>query len=463
MSTRFVNIDRNTPMMLPPDLRDWVPANDIVHFIIDAVELINLKEFKINRKGSGNRQYPPAMMLSLLIYNYVHGRFSSRKIEEATYHIIPVRYICDNTHPDHDTICSFRRENEALFAEAFLKVLEMAAKMGKLQKVGSVSIDGTKIHANASKHKAVSYGRAGEQIKQLEMEIAELIQKAKDADSAPLEEGVVIPDEIVRREDRIDLLKAARDEIEKRYEKEREVKEEEYKKKLKNWEQKEKQKKRRGTKPVEPAKEPEEKKQYNFTDPESSIMKAGNGNHFEQSYNAQAAVDAEGSMLIVGNYITNAPNDKEQLAQAVGSVDTRIREIDAALADNGYFSEKAIKAVEKETGITVYASVGRKSHGKKVADLEKREEPELPAEDAGMKEIMEYRLGTKVGKEKYKLRKQTVEPVFGIIKHCMGFRQFLLRGQEKVSLEWSLVCLAYNFKRLYRMTGGKGLPEKVTI
>ena len=137
MSTRFVNIDRNTPMMLPPDLRDWVPANDIVHFIIDGVELINLKEFKINRKGSGNRQYPPAMMLSLLIYNYVHGRFSSRKIEEATYPIIPVRYICDNTHPDHDTICSFRRENEALFAEAFLKVLEMAAKMGKLQKVGS--------------------------------------------------------------------------------------------------------------------------------------------------------------------------------------------------------------------------------------------------------------------------------------------------------------------------------------
>ena len=238
MSVRLVNIDRNTPMMFPPDLRDWVPENDIVHFIIDAVEMLDLQEFKVNEKGSGSRQFPPSMMLSLFIYNYVHGTFSSRKIEEATFNSIPVRYICDNKHPDHDTINSFRKDNKDLFAEAFLKVLAMATKMGKLKKVGSVSIDGTKIHANASKHKAVSYDRAGDIIKQLELEVEELMNKAADADSTPLEKGTKIPDEIIRREDRIEQLKIARDEIEKRFEKERTRKESEYKEKLKDWEDK---------------------------------------------------------------------------------------------------------------------------------------------------------------------------------------------------------------------------------
>lgn len=460
MSARLVNIDRNTPMMFPPDLRDWVSENDIVHFIIDAVELIDLQEFKINEKGSGSRQYPPSMMLSLVIYNYVHGTFSSRKIEEATFNSIPVRYICDNRHPDHDTINSFRSDNKDLFAEAFLKILAMATKMGKLKKVGSVSIDGTKIHANASKHKAVSYDRSGDIIKQLELEVEELMNKAADADSTPLEEGAKIPDEIIRREDRIEQLKIARDEIEKRFEKERVQKESEYKEKLKDWEDREGKGKRRGRKPQEPSKSPAKNKQYNFTDPDSSIMKAGNGKHFEQSYNAQAAVDTEGSMLILGHRTTNEPNDKEQLKPSLESVDENIREIDAALIDAGYYSGPAIVEIEKEKDIKIYASVGKKTHGRTVKDLEEKDDPEPPPDDAGIKEIMEYRLQTKEGKEKYKLRKQTVEPVFGIIKHVMGFRQFSLRGNEKVSTEWSLVCLAYNFKRLYNMTGRIGLSRK---
>ena len=277
MSTRFVNVDRDTPMMLPPDLRDWVAKDDIVHFIIDAVELLDLSKFKSNRKGTGSKQYPPEMMLTLLIYNYVHGIFSSRKIEEATYHNIAVRYICDNTHPDHDTICNFRVENKELFKEAFLKVLAMASRMGKLKKVGSVSIDGSKIHANASKHKAVSYDRAGDIIKRLKLEVEELIKKAVEADSVPLEEGENIPDEIIRRKDRIEKLKAARDEIEKRFEKDRIKKEEEYKEKLKDWEDKGGKGKRRGRKPKEPSKTPDKKSQYNFTDPESSIMQEGSG------------------------------------------------------------------------------------------------------------------------------------------------------------------------------------------
>jgi len=454
MSARLVNIDRETPMMFPLDLREWVPKNDIVHFIIDAVEILNLQGFKINSKGTGSKQYPPAMMLSLLIYSYVHGVFSSRKIEESTHLNIAVRYICDNTHPDHDTICSFRRENKELFVEVFLKVLGMAVEMGKLKKVGNISIDGTKIHANASKHKAVSYDRAGEIIKRLEIEIDELMEKAADADSVPLEADKAIPDEIIRREDRIKQLEIARDEIEKRFEKDREQKEEEYKEKVKDWKDKEKKGKRRGKKPKEPPKTPDKKSQYNFTDPDSSIMKAGNGKHFEQSYNGQAAVDAEGSMLILGNLITNAPNDKEQLIPAIESVDENSREIDNILVDAGYYSGPAIVEVEKDNGPTVYASVGKKKHGKTVEDLEERENPEPPEKGAKIKEIMEYRLQTKEGKEKYKLRKQTVEPVFGIIKHVMGFRQFLLRGSEKVSTEWSLICLAYNFKRLYNLAGG---------
>jgi transposase len=444
--------------MFPPDLRDWVSENDIVHFIIDAVELIDLQKFRINEKGSGSRQYPPSMMLSLLVYCYVHGTFSSRKIEEATFNNIPVRYICDNKHPDHDTINSFRKDNKELFAEAFLKILAMATKMGKLKKVGSVSIDGTKIHANASKHKAVSYDRAYDIIKQLELEVEELINKAEDADSTPLEDGTTIPDEIIRREDRIEQLKIARDEIEKRFEKERVQKESEYKEKLKDWEDREG--KRRGRKPQEPSKSPAGNKQYNFTDSDSAIMKAGNGKHFEQSYNAQAAVDVEGSMLILGNRLTNEPNDKEQLKPSVESVDENIREIDAALVDAGYYAGSAIVEIEKENDIKIYASVGKKTHGRTVEDLEKKDDPEQPTEDAGIKEIMEYRLQTEEGKGIYKLRKQTVEPVFGIIKHVMGFRQFSLRGNKKVSTEWSLVCLAYNFKRLYNMTGRIGLSEK---
>ena len=458
MSVRLVNIDRNTPMILPPDLREWVPENDIVHFIIDAVELIDLQKFKVNEKGTGSRQYPPSMMLSLMIYNYVHGTFSSRKIEEATFNSIPVRYICDNKHPDHDTINSFRKENKELFAEAFLKVLAMATKMGKLKKVGSVSIDGTKIHANASKHKAVSYERAGDIIKQLKLEVEELMNKAADADSTPLEESTSIPEEILRRGDRIKQLKIARDEIEKRFEKERVQKETEYKEKIKAWEDKERKGKRRGRKPQEPSKSPAKNKQYNFTDSDSAIMKAGNGKHFEQSYNAQAAVDVEGSMLILGHRTTNEPNDKEQLKPSLESVDENIREIDTALIDAGYYSGPGIVEVEGEKDIKIYASVGKKTHGRTVKDLERKDDPKAPPDGAGIKEIMEYRLQTEEGKEKYKLRKQTVEPVFGIIKHVMGFRQFSLRGSEKVSIEWSLVCLAYNFKRLYNLTGGIGLP-----
>ena len=459
MAARFVNIDRNTPMFLPPDLRDWLPENHIVHFIIDAVGQLNLNSFKINNRGSGSEQYPPSMMLVLLIYCYATGRFSSRAIESATYSDVAVRYICGGEqHPDHDTICTFRRENGMLFSECFVKVLALAGELGCLRKVGGISVDGTKIKADASKHAAVSYKRAGEMIQQLELEVEELMRKAEDADAVSLEDGLSVPEEIGRREDRKKQLEQARKVIEERFrEKERgsyNAKLAERKKKKNNGQNK------LGPPPKPPEeKSPGDKAQYNFTDPESRIMKAGNGKHFEQSFNAQAAVDTEGSYLVLGNGVTNHPNDKQELGPTVESVDETVRTVSDVSADTGYYSEEAITELESDNGPTAYVAVEKRSHHKSVKDLEKNSDPPEPTEDAGMKEKMGHRLKTKQGKEKYKLRKQTVEPVFGIIKEILGFRHFHLRGLDKARLEWDIVTTAYNFKRLFKMTNGIVMSE----
>jgi len=453
MSARLKNIDRDTPMLMPPDLRDWLPDYHMVNFIIEAVVTVGLQGFRINHRGSGSEQYPPSMMLSLLIYCYATGRMSSRQIEEASYYDVAVRYICGgNHHPDHDTICKFRVENRALFSECFVKVLAMAHELGAFKKVGGISVDGTKIQANASKHSAVSYKRAGEMIEQLELEVEELMKKAEDADSKALDDGLSIPEEIRRRSDRKEKLEHARKIIEERFEEKRKEKEEEYTAKLEKREKQRKQgKKPRGREPVPPKSIPEDTAQYNFTDPESRIMKAGNGSHVEQSFNAQAAVDIEGSYLILGRDVTTQANDKQQLPGVVGAVPKEVRKVSEVLVDNGYFSEKAVEQVESNGGPTVYAAIGKQSHHKTVKELESKEDPPPPSDNADMKEKMLHRIATKTGKEKYKLRKQTVEPVFGIIKEVMGFRRFHLRGLEKVKLEWDLVTLSYNMKRLYNM------------
>ena len=400
MAAKFVILDRDTPMMLPPDLRDWISEDSMVHFIVDAVEALEIKGFGINERGSGSAQYPPQMMLSLLIYCYATKRFSSREIERATYTDIAVRYICGgDLHPDHDTICAFRLKNREAFKEVFTKVLLLGVELGHLKKIGGISIDGTKIKANASKHAAVSYKRAGEMIAQLEQEIEELVRKAEDADSAPLDDGLVLPDEIKRREDRKAALERA-------------------------------------------------------------------CRTMEERYNAQAAVDTEGSMLIVGQYVTAHANDKQELPVAAASVDPAIREVDTVCADTGYFCEKAVLEVEDDDGPMVYCAVEKQSHHRTVEDLLKKAEPVPPPDDAPVKEKMAFRLKTQAGRTVYKKRKETVEPVFGIIKTILGFRGFLLRGLDKVSIEWDLITAAYNFKRLHKLCGGnlleftKILPQR---
>jgi len=455
MAARFMDLDRQTPMLLPCDLREWVPEDHIVHLILDAVEQIPTAHFRVNDRGTGSPQYPPCMMLALLIYCYATGRFGSRGIEAATHSDVAVRYLCANLHPDHSSICEFRVANEAAFRAAFVSVLQLAREL-RLTRVGTVSVDGTKIQANASKHAAVSYQRAGEMIAVLELEVQELVARAAQADAQEARETLDLPAELARREKRVAALQQARQVIEARAKELAAAQQAEYQAKQARREaQREAGQKPRGAEPVPPSETPDPKAQYNFTDPESRIMKAGNGAHFEQAYNAQAAVDEQ--MLIIGERVSTAPNDKEQLAPTVAVISPVVAlEVKAILIDSGFYSEAAVRSVEQTpaggpTGITVYAAVEKHSHHKTVADLLPQPEPAVPGPEASAKEVMAHRLKTAAGKALYKLRKQTVEPVFGIIKEVMGFRRFLLRGRAKVGREWTLVCVSYNLKRLFTL------------
>jgi hypothetical protein len=323
----------------------------------------------------------------------------------------------------------------------------------------TVAADGTKVLANASKHSAVSYERAGEMIAQLELEVQQLLAKAEQADATPLQDGLTIPAEITRRQERQAALAQARAEIEACAQARYAAQLAEHEKKLAQRAAKQERGEQVGGKaPPAPTPEPQPGDQYNFTDPESRIMKAGNGNHFEQSYNAQAAVEVA-SRLIVGQRVSQAPNDKQELVPTLAAIPKEAGPVAAALVDNGFFSENAVRQMEQTeagtaTGTVIFAAVEKTGHHRSVADLEQRPAPEAPAPDASVQEVMRHRLKTAAGRALYKLRQQTVEPVFGILKAVLGFRQFHLRGREKVSLEWTLVCLAYNLKRLHRLGAG---------
>jgi transposase len=451
MPARFVNIDHDTPLLLPPDLRDWVPEDHLVHFIMDAVGVLDLSAARVNLSGSGSAQFPPSLMLGLLIYSYATGTFSSRRIEKQTYEQVAVRLLCADHHPDHDTICAFRRENCELLASSFHQVLEMAARL-RVLRVGEVTLalDGTKILANASKHSAVSHGHATAQMQLLEEEIAQLLRKAEEADSTPLEDGLTVPAEVARRQQRIEKLREATAEIEARARaRHREEWAAFHEKQKRREEQQAAGKKPKGRAPQPPREGPQAKDQYNFADPESRIMKSSTG--FEQSYNAQAAVEIE-SRLLVSQTVTDAPNDKEQLEPTLATTSPVIESISAVLVDSGFYSEAAVAAVESgRAGPTVYAATGGQRHGRTVAALEKRADPPAPEPGANVAAVMAHRLSTKAGRALYALRKQTIEPVFGIIKAALGFRRFSLRGLGKVRSEWTLVTMAYNLKRLYHL------------
>lgn len=454
MKTRFVSVDRNQPMLLPPDLRDWLSEDDLVHFVIQAVEGLNMGTFKVNVTGSGSAQYPPHMMLSLLIYCYANGVFSSRRIERATYRDIAVRYLTGDTHPDHDTIAKFRRENFAAVAACFLHVLELAREL-KLLKVGTVSVDGTTLKANASKNRNVRYDRAGELVEQLELEVRELLEQAERTDRRDECDGQSLPEEIGRREKLKRKLEQARKRIEARSKKKAEAEQAEYERKVQAREKRAGSAK--GCEIKQPDPTPDAKTQDNLTDSDSRLMRHNKRSPYEQAYNGQAAVDADGSQLVLSAHVTQCASDRNELVPAIEGIPESVGQPETVLADNGYLCEEQVRALEgddEEPKMDVLVSVHaeakqlRRKHDFRPRPSEEKKGPKIRS--AFIREMKEKMEGD-ASRAKYRLRKQTVEPVFGTIKQWMGFRQFLLRGHEKVSGEWQLVTLAYNMKRLWRM------------
>jgi hypothetical protein len=402
-------------------------------------------------RGSGSASYHPRMLLGILVYGYATGIFSSRKLERATYDSVAFRFIAANDHPDHDTIATFRRRFLKQIEGLFVQVLLLAREMGML-KLGTLGLDGTKIHANASRHSALSYEHAGKIEAQLKAEVAELTAKAEAADKADIPDGMSIPDELARREDRLQKIAETSAKIEARGKERfaREQAEHEAKLAARKAKTASTGKKPCGKPPRPPTQGPLPTDQINLTDEESRIMPVAGGG-FEQCYNAQAAV-AEGSLLVVATDVVQATNDKQQLEPMLGKIDALPKELGEAetlLADTGYFSAGNVAACEA-AGIEPLIAMGRQPHHPPLAERF-ADTPPAP-ENPTPVEAMAHRLKTPEGRNLYALRKQTPEPVFGIIKSVLGFRQFLLRGLDKVRGEWSLVTMAWNIKRMFTLS-----------
>ena len=449
--THFKPYQPNQLLLLPPDMRQWLPQDDLAYFIMDVVNQLDLSAIYQSYDGSKGGQPPfdPKMMTSLLLYAYCIGIPSSRKIEKATYHQIPFRVITADQHPDHDTIAAFRKRHLKAVSGLFVQALLLCRQVG-LAKLGHVSLDGTKVKANASKHKAMSYGRMEKKAEELEAEVkrllceAQVVDDAEDAIYGKGKRGDELPEELRFKQDRLRKIKEAMKSLDAESKAKADAKREEIR--LKEQALEKGGSKRKGKKPKEPSDKPEPKAQRNFTDPESRIMKDGASKSFEQAYNCQAAVDEE-SQIIVATNVTQQPNDKQQLEPLVEEIkkNTEGETPEKISADSGYFSEANVDYLEGES-VDGYIATNRQKHG---------ETPELAAcgripKDATKQERMSRKLRTKKGRATYSKRKQIVEPVFGQIKEARGFRRFLLRGLENVSAEWDLICLTHNLLKLFR-------------
>jgi len=445
--SRFRPIDRKTAYLLPPSVEDWLPEDHLARFIVEAMEKLDLDELARKYAGRGSAAYHPEVMLGLLVYGYATGLFSSRKIERATYDSVAFRYLAAGLHPDHDTLATFRRRFLDELAGVFVQVLELAREM-KLLKLGTVSLDGTKIHANASRHSALSHGHIEKLEGQLKAEVQDLLEQAEKADQADLPDGMSLPEELKRRQDRLAAMAEAKAKIEARARERFEREQTEYQEKLAKRAARtaETGKKPGGKPPQPPVEGPRSSDQINLTDEESRIMKVAGGG-FEQCYNAQAVVAGE-CMLVVATGVTQASNDQGQvkpMLEVIATLPANLGRIEHFLADTGYCSQSNIAACEAAM-IEPFIAVAREDHH--LGWRERFSEPEPLQADATPLARMAHKLKTQAGRKRYALRKQTVEPVFGIIKSVMGFRQFLLRGLKKVTGEWSLVCLAWNLKRM---------------
>jgi transposase len=443
--TTYAPFDRDQPFLLPPDLKDWLPEDDLAHFIVAAAERVRLGTFRTNPQAGGKPQYHPRLMLGLLVYCYANGVFSSRRIERATYRDIGARFIAANTHPDHDTIATFRRSNKAAFEAAFLDVLLLARETGIL-KLGTVSIDGTKIDANASKIRSVRYDRAQALRTKLAADIAALTAKAEAADAED-SDPQALPAEIARRQALQAKLDAACARLEAEAKAQAEAERPEYEEKKAAYEAK---KGRRGRPPKPPDETPPPDRQINLTDPDSQLMRKSEAHEFRQAYNAQAVVCAEGSQLILATNMAITPSDQPTFAATILAMEHTIGLPHTVLADAGFASGTAVAKLEARNVEPLVAIAKTQPH--RPYDFRP---PPKPKPERRIREpwrlAMKAKLESEDGKSRYRKRKQTVEPVFGILKSAIGFTRFHLRSREKVATEWLVVALAYNCRRLCRL------------
>jgi transposase len=441
---RFVLVDRDTQFLFPPSVQEWLPEDHLARFVVDVVEQLDLSEIEQSYAGRGSDAHHPAMLVALLLYGYATGTFSSRALERASYDSIAFRYITANTHPDHDTINRFRQRFLKQIQGLFIQVLCYAQALGML-KLGTVSLDGTKVHANASRHSAMSYGHAKKLEAKLKAEVAELMKRAEAVNAKDLPDGMNLPEELSRREQRLAAIAAAKAKIEARVKAEAEAA---HAAKLAAREQRAKKsgKPPRGRPPTPPSGLPSDKDQVNFTDEDSRIMPVPGGG-FEQAYNAQAAVDTD-SMLVVAAALTQATNDKQQVVpmlERLHALPEDLGRVKRLLADTGYASEDNVNACA-QAKIQPMIALGREAHHGGL--FERFSDPgPLPGKPTPLA-AMRHRLQTRRGRKLYALRKCTVEPVFGLIKRAMKFRQFSMRGLAGARDEWSLVCMAWNLKRM---------------
>ena len=445
--SRFVPVDRDTAYLLPPSVDEWLPNDHLARFVVEVIEQLDLRELTGQYAGRGSAAHHPAVLLGLLIYGYANGVQSSRKIERATYDSVAFRYVAANTHPDHDTLATFRRRFLTAVESLFVQVLLLAREM-KLLKLGHIALDGTKIDANASKHKALSWGYANRIEVQLREEVQQLLTLAENSDRAAVPDGMDVPAEIARREDRLSAIAQAKAKIEQRAAERHAVEQQEFEvKTAKRQAQRKAGKKPRGKDPEPPAAGPKDSDQVNLTDEESRIMPASSGG-FEQSYNAQAGVDVE-TMLVITQHVTQASNDKREVVptlQRIAALPAALGEVQTLIADNGFFSQANVSACHAAE-IEPLLALKRESHHLPVLERFAADSPSPQTSDPV--EQMAHCLSTQSGRALYKLRKQTVEPVFGIIKRVMGWRQMSMRGLAKAQGEWSLVTMAWNIKRLH--------------
>lgn len=449
MSRKFRKPDYEATLEQTIPLREALPPNHLARFVVLVIAQLDLSGIYVRSAPMGGEAIAPEILLGLLFYGYAAGVFSSRKLEKATYESIPFRFVASGLHPDHDTIAHFRKTFLAEIQELFVQILMLAEEAGIL-KLGNVSIDGSKMHADASKSQAVSYKRLVELEIQLRQEVQELLELGERADQGEraLPAGLVVEDEIILRQRWLENLMAAKSALKVRAQERYEAEKAEYEAKLREREEKERRNGRKpgGRPPQPPQPGPRDQDQYNFTDPDSRIMKNSANDGFDQHYNVQAVVD-QNSLLIVAPALSNHPNDKQEAEPAVDAIPPQVGKPKAAALDNGYFSEANVQALEKR-GIDPYIATGREPHHQGWRRF-LEELPEPPAENASPKVKMAYKLRAEMGQAIYRLRKCTVEPVIGIIKEVLGFRQFSLRGLIAAAGEWCLVCLAFNLKRLH--------------